>query len=58
MIKLAFKLASFFWLLAPEVFLVGRAIKWWDLKYDILVFMFLMLMFSITAYLNYEGEEK
>lgn len=54
--KLAFKIASVFWLLAPCGFIVGRATGLWDFKHDIGVFSFLMLMMLLVAFLNYRPE--
>lgn len=53
MIRLAFNLASFFWLLAPCAFLVGKYLGVWDFKQDIAVFAFLMVMMLVVAFLNY-----
>lgn len=54
MIKLAFKIASIFWILAPEFFLIGRYFGVWNFHYDLFLFGFLMVMFIIVCYFNIE----
>ena len=54
--KFAFKLVGIFWLMAPCAFLVGRALGIWNFKGDWFVFLGLMVMMTISAYLNYKPE--
>ena len=55
--KLAFKLISAFWLLSPALFLIGRGIGVWNTKMDIVIFLGLMAMSGLSAFLNYEPED-
>ena len=57
MIRLAFKICSAFWLLAPVGFGVGWVLGIWDFQYDLFVFMFLMFIMGLSAFLNF-GEER
>lgn len=57
MIRLAFKLNSFFWMVSPACFLVGRALGVWDFKFDIGIFLGLMFMMGVSAFLNYSPDE-
>lgn len=58
MIKLAFKIVSFFWIVAPVLFLCGRAVKLWDFKGDIFIFLGLMFMSGLSAFLSYTPEDE
>lgn len=57
MIKLAFKLVSFFWILAPVGFLVGRALGIWKFSNDAAIFCLLMAGCFVALFLNYNPEE-
>lgn len=52
--KLAYKIISIFWLLSPVIFLIGRACGIWNTKGDWLLFLLLMVMSGLSAFLNYE----
>ena len=52
MIRLAFKLASFFWILSPIAYLMGRGIGLWNFQHDIAIFAFLMVMCLGVSWLN------
>jgi hypothetical protein len=54
MIRLAFKLVSFFWILSPVAYIVGRCLGVYNFKFDILVFAGLMVMCGIACFLNVE----
>lgn len=58
MIRLAFKITSFFWIISPFVFIALKLMGIYDFQYDVLVFVFLMLMHSIALFLNYDNHDK
>lgn len=58
LIKLAFKINSFFWILSPLLFVIGHFFFRINFKgINFLVFAGLMVMSGISTFLNYEGEE-
>lgn len=57
MIKLAFKITSFFWIVSPCAFIVGRSLGYWNTKNDWLLFLGLMAGSAIFSFLNYNPEE-
>ena len=56
MIKFAFKLVSFFWIVSPIMFAVGWYHGIWDFQYDLFVFFGLSLMSTIALFLNYDPQ--
>lgn len=52
MIHFAFTVASFFWILSPIAYLIGRSVGLWNFKHDIAIFGFLMVMCLIVSWLN------
>lgn len=58
MIEWAFKINSAFWILSPGAFCIGQALGVWDFKYDVAVFIGLMFMMGVSAFLNYKPSDK
>lgn len=54
--RTAFKLISVFWILSPAMFLIGRWLGIWNFEKDVFCLTFLLIMMSISLYLNYDGK--
>ena len=54
MIRLAFKIVSFSWIISPVAFIAGRLLGIYNFPYDIAIFAGLMVMSGLASFLNVE----